>query len=183
MRLFIGIPLAAAVVRELSAVSARLHSSGDGLRWSAPESWHVTLQFLGSTSPGQYSCIVESLRDLRSPSVPIQIDSLGFFDRAGVFFAGVRLTPELSALQQQVAAATAPCGFPAASRDYHPHITLARSKGKEGRHGIQRLKDKIQGQPAFPATTARQFLLYESLTGPSGSHYEVREGFPFTNTR
>jgi len=178
MRLFIGIPLAGAVARDLSAVSARLRSKDDGLRWSAPESWHVTLQFLGSTSPEQYRCIGESLRGLRSPPVPVQLESLGFFDRAGVFFAGVRLTPELTALQQQVLAATAPCGFPAEAREYHPHITLARSKGKEGRHGIQRLRNEIQRQPAFAAMDAREFLLYESFTEASGSRYEVRERFP-----
>jgi RNA 2',3'-cyclic 3'-phosphodiesterase len=181
MRLFIGIPLAAAVARELSAVSARLRSSGDGLRWASPESWHVTLQFLGSTSPDQYPCIIDRLRDLRSPPVSIHLESLGFFDRAGVFFAGIRLTPELSALQQQVVAATAPCGFAAESRVYHPHITLARSKGKEGAHGIQQLKNKVQRQPTFAAMEAREFLLYQSFTDSSGPHYEIRERFPFTN--
>jgi 2'-5' RNA ligase len=180
MRLFIGIPLSAGVARELSAVSARLHEKDDGLRWSAPESWHVTLQFLGNTSPEQCRCVAESLRGLRSQPVPIQLESLGFFDRAGVFFADVRLTRELSALQRQVLAATAPCGFPAEDREYHPHITLARSKGKEGRHGILRLRNKIQHQPAFSAIDAREFLLYESFTEPSGSRYEVRERFPFT---
>jgi 2'-5' RNA ligase len=181
MRLFIGIPLTPAVARELSAVRAHLHSRDDGLRWSAPDSWHITLQFLGNTSQDQYFCILDRLRDLRSPPVPIQLESLGFFDRAGVFFAGVRLTPELTALQQQVLAATAPCGFPAEDRAYHPHITLARSKGKEGRHGIQRLKNRLGPQPTFPSSDAREFLLYESFTRPSGSLYEVRERFPFTN--
>jgi RNA 2',3'-cyclic 3'-phosphodiesterase len=180
MRLFIGIPLTGTVERELSAVSVRLRSSNDGLRWSAPESWHVTLQFLGSTSPEQCRCVADSLRLIHSPPVPIQLESLGFFDRAGVFFAGVRLTPELTTLQQRVIAATAPCGFPSEERDYHPHITLARSKGKEGRHGIQRLKGETHRQPAFSAIDAREFLLYESFTRPSGSQYEVRERFPFT---
>lgn len=179
MRLFIGIPLSAAVSRQLSAVSSRLHSGNDGLRWSAPESWHITLQFLGNTSQDQYSCLVESLRGLRSPPLPIQLDSLGFFDRAGVFFAGVWLTPELTALQRLVLAATEPCGFTAESRDYHPHITLARSKGKEGRYGIQRLRHKPLPHFASSAWTAHEFLLYESFTRPSGSHYEVRERFPF----
>ena len=181
MRLFIGIPLADSAARELSAVSARLHEKDDGLRWSAPESWHVTLQFLGNSRQEQYSCVAERLRELRSPPVSVQLESLGFFDRAGVFFAGVRLTPELTELQQQVLAATAPCGFPAEDRPYHPHITLARSKGKEGRHGIQRLKNRLGPQPTFPSSDAREFLLYESFTRPSGSLYEVRERFPFTN--
>ena len=76
MRLFVGIPLATAVIEELSAISLRLQSSEDGLRWSAAESWHITLQFLGNTP--QYECIVQRLRELRSASVPIQLEGPGF---------------------------------------------------------------------------------------------------------
>ena len=83
MRLFVGIPLEAEVVEELSAVSMRLQSSEDGLRWSAPESWHITLQFLGNTP--EYECIVARLKELLSPPLPVQLEDLGFFERAGVF--------------------------------------------------------------------------------------------------
>ena len=130
MRLFAGIPLAAEVIEELSAISLRLQTSGDGLRWSAPESWHITLQFLGSTGQPQYECIVARLRELCSPPVPIQLEDLGFFDRAGVFFAGVALTSELRLLQERVTVATGLCGFIPETRPYHPHITLARTKSK-----------------------------------------------------
>ena len=70
MRLFVGVPLADEVIEELSAVSMRLHSSEDGLRWSAPESWHITLQFLGNTS--EYECIVARLGELSLPPTKIQ---------------------------------------------------------------------------------------------------------------
>ncbi len=174
MRLFVGIPLAPAVIEELSAVSMRLQSSADGLRWSAPESWHITLQFLGNTP--QYECIVARLRELRSPPVPIQLEGLGLFERAGVFFAGVGLTAELLALQQRVTAATGHCGLVPETRPYHPHITLARSKGKGG-HGFRELKSKIHREPRFTAFVGDAFVLYESVPGPSGSRYEVRERF------
>jgi 2'-5' RNA ligase len=78
MRLFAGIPLAAAVIDELSAISLRLQSSADGLRWSAPESWHITLQFLGNTGQEQYECTVARLREMRSPSVSYSTGGAGF---------------------------------------------------------------------------------------------------------
>jgi RNA 2',3'-cyclic 3'-phosphodiesterase len=68
MRLFVGIPLAPAVVEELSAIALRLQAKDDGLRWSAPESWHITLQFLGNTA--EYECIVARLHELRAAPVP-----------------------------------------------------------------------------------------------------------------
>jgi 2'-5' RNA ligase len=174
MRLFVGIPLTVAVIEELSAASMRLQSQADGLRWSAPESWHITMQFLGTTP--QYECIVSRLGDLRSSPVPIQLEGLGFFDRAGVFFAGVNLTPELEALQQRVIGATGLCGFIPETRPYHPHITLARSKGKGGR-GLGELKSKIHRDPRFTSFIADAFVLYESVPGPGGSRYEIRDRF------
>jgi 2'-5' RNA ligase len=174
MRLFVGIPLAAAVIEELSAISMRLQSQADGLRWSASDSWHITLQFLGNTQ--QYECIVSRLRELRLPVVPIQLEGLGFFERAGVFFAGVNLTPELDALQQRVTAATGLCGFIPETRPHHPHITLARSKGKGGR-GLRELKSKIHRDPRFSGFVTDVFVLYESVPGPGGSRYEIRDRF------
>jgi 2'-5' RNA ligase len=175
MRLFVGIPLAVEVIEQLSAVSMRLQTGEDGLRWSAPESWHITLQFLGNTR--EYECIVARLRELRSPPLPVQLEGLGFFERAGVFFAGVRRTPELEALQKSVTAATGLCGLVPESRPYHPHITLARSKSK-GVTALRALKGKIHREPTFSGSLAEEFVLYESVPGAKGSHYQVRERFP-----
>jgi RNA 2',3'-cyclic 3'-phosphodiesterase len=161
MRLFVGIPLEAKVVEELSAISMRLQSKADGLRWSALESWHITLQFLGNTT--EYECIVTQLRQLREPQVPITLEGLGSFDRAGIFFAGVSLTPGL-------------CGFIPETRPYHPHITLARTKAKNPK-AMHELKAKLHREPKFSPFIAREFVLYESLTKPGGSEYQIRERF------
>jgi 2'-5' RNA ligase len=140
-----------------------------------PESWHVTLQFLGNTGEEKYACLVDCLHQVHSPPVPVRLEELGFFDRAGVFFASVGVTPELLSLEKRVAAATGHCGFAHETRPYHPHITLARSKGA-GR-GLRELKTRIQRQPAFTQFVAEEFLLYESHLSTSGARYETRERF------
>lgn len=177
MRLFIGIPLAAAVIDELTAISARLRSAGDGLRWAAPATWHITLQFLGETSQEQFGCVAGGLRELRSPAVPIRLEELGLFDRSGIFLVGVSLTPNLLLLHRGVIAATRRCGFVPEARPFQPHITLARSKGRDRRPDLGGLKAKIRQQPEFTLFSAHEFLLYESFLGPGGSRYEVRERF------
>jgi 2'-5' RNA ligase len=177
MRLFVAIPLAASVIEQLEKISMRHRVGGDGLRWSTPESWHITLQFLGNTSETQYECVIARLHELHVPPVPVELDELGYFDRAGILFAGVRLTPELLALQQRVTVATIPCGFTPEDRPYRPHITLARSKGRRNAVGLDTLKAKIRQQPKFSRFVAEEFLLYESFTLPTGSQYEIRERF------
>jgi RNA 2',3'-cyclic 3'-phosphodiesterase len=175
MRLFIGIPLAAGVVEELAALTERLKSDSDGLRWSARAGWHITLQFLGKTSTEQYACLVPALRQIRFSPFAIQLEPPGFFDRVGVFFAGVGLSPQLVRLQELVVAATRLCGFVPEDRPYHPHITLARTKA--GRSALAGLKPRIGNVKQFSGFTAREFLLYESFPGPGGSQYEGRDQF------
>ena len=181
MRLFIAIPLPTAVTKQLAALRSRLERTADGLRWSPQESWHITLQFLGSTTEPQYACVVEHMQTLFARSVSIRLGDLGFFDRAGVFFVDVSMTPQLVRLQQAVTHATTDCGFVPEDRPYHPHITLARTKG-QSRSGIRDLKRRLEAgaiaASRFPAFTAHEFLLYESFLGPTGSRYEVRARFP-----
>ena len=173
MRLFIGIPLASSVVTELTTLIEGLKTPADGLRWSAAEGWHITLQFLGSTRVEQYDCVVAGLHGIRFAPFEVNLEPPGFFDRAGVFFAGVKLSAELTGLQAQVMEATKPCGFVPEDRPYHPHITLARDKGG----GLRRLKPRVPDAVKFPGFIANEFLLYESFLGRGGSRYEARERF------
>jgi 2'-5' RNA ligase len=182
MRLFVGISLADAVVRELAVVVARLRSPiptppVGGLRWTAPESWHITLQFLGETAPEQYECLATRLGEVRAAPVAVQLGHLGFFDRAGVLYVDAGLTHGLAALEQLVVAATSRCGFVAEKQPFHPHITLARAKGHGRGAELRELRGKIRSQPSFTRFTAREFLLYQSHLGPSGSKYEVKARF------
>jgi 2'-5' RNA ligase len=186
MRLFIAIPLAAATASDVAAEVHRLQSSSrnaaasGNTRWSAPDSWHITLQFLGRTMPEQYDCVVGRLRELHHASVPIQLGPVGTFPRAGVLLVGVQIRPGLTTLQQSVIAATSPCGFLPEQRPYHPHITIARRKGKgKGRdRDFRNLQLRPDPPPNFTSFTAQSFVLYESLPTPEGSRYEIRERFP-----
>ena len=173
-------PAGPVAVDELSKLTSRVRSKEDGLRWTSTESWHVTLQFLGSTDQEQYNCIIPRLREIHLPHVPIRLESTGFFDQAGIFFADVKPAPALLVLQQSVIAATTPCGFVPESRPYHPHITLARAKEKDATQILRNLKIRVSRDPKFTLFMASEFVLYESFTLPTGSRYEIRERFPLT---
>jgi 2'-5' RNA ligase len=184
LRLFIGIPLAAATTNDVAAAVRQLRLQAkdqSSLRWSAPESWHITLQFLGSSSPQQYECVAAHLRDLHYAPLQVQLGALGTFDPAGVLFVDVRVTPQLLALQQAVTGFTAPCGFIAEDRPYHPHITLVRRKGRSGGRELRDLKSQIRFQPSLSSFRAESFHLYESIPTPEGPRYEIRERFPLCN--
>ena len=182
MRLFVGIALADAVVHELQSVVARLRSASGpataGLRWTAPDSWHITLQFLGNVTAEQFACVTARLGEVHSAPVSVELGAIGCFDRTGVLFADVNATPELAVLAERVAAATSRCGFQAETRPFHPHITLARTKGQGNGAGLRTLAGAMRNSPPFSHFTAKEFLLYESHLSSDGARYEVRSRFP-----
>jgi|SRR6185503_14030922 len=177
MRLFVGIPLPPEVLEALEHLSRSLRTSDDNLRWSSPDTWHITLQFLGETSIQQYQCVVSRLGEIREPEVPVWLSGTGIFDRAGVFWVGVNVSPELRMLEKQIVPTTGQCGLTAEDRPYHPHLTLARAKGDDRVRDLRRLQSRVKQQVEFPSFVASEFLLYESFLGPGGPKHEVRERF------
>lgn len=179
MRLFVGIALSAETAAALAGVRALLASSGPALRWSDPQDWHVTLQFLGEVTEPRAALVTEKLATVGASPVPVRIAELGFFERAGVFFAGIALTAELLALEQKVVAAMRTCSFTPEARRYNPHITLARAKGRAGAHALEPLKKALERIRIDLAAVfvAEEFLLYESFPGAEGSRYEVKSRY------
>lgn len=183
MRLFVGIALDPAATDALKRMTATLRRADDGLRWSSPEAWHITLQFLGSTDQQTYECLLARLREIHRPPLTIHLGVPDVFERAGVFHIGVVPSQDLTALERHVVAATALCGISPEERPYHPHITLARSKGRDQRHGLHALHQRVHSAHRLPSLFAQEFLLYQSSPTPEGSRYEVRGRFPLHSAR
>lgn len=178
MRLFVAVPMEAEARERVAGLSARLKKTIEGMRWSAPESWHITLQFLGNASVEQLEALQTKLCQVESPSFSVQLAGLDVFDRAGALVVQVSLSRELASLQEKTTTATAHCGFRAEARPYHPHITLARMQNAQ-RGQVRRGVDAAQGDfPRLPRFVAREFCLYESFLGGEGARYEIRARFP-----
>lgn len=179
MRLFAGLALAPETIQRLTEFRLRWASPQDGLRWSAPEQWHVTLRFLGEVSEERALTVQTSLAGLRSGQVELRMDSFGVFAVKGILYASVEPSAELSALHQAVEGCVAEREVLPETHPFRPHITLARSKNATGGKTLQRLS-----RPALPAFgpgirwIAAEMLLYESLLGAGGARYEVRSRVP-----
>lgn len=167
MRLFIGLPfpveLASAISRHARTISL------PNVRWTAPESLHLTLVFLGEVPEQTLTSIKLELGDLTAAPFPVRLTNLNTFPRSGTLMAEVEPTPRLLNLQQQIANRMARCGFSPEDRPYHPHLTLGRF------HGSLRL---TASQRRLPASLQHNFAadtvnLYRSTLTHAGSHYEI----------
>lgn len=175
MRLFSALPLAPACVDQLTRLRLRWSAPGDGLRWSEPEQWHITLRFFGDVDDGQARCLEESLRGLTAPAPELVLGGLDLFAAKGILFAFMLPSPALLNLHTEVTAFAAACGAASESRPFQPHVTLARSKGRSGYGSLQRLTRS--GLPALGPEIrwiAEECLLLESYLRPHGAEYTVR---------
>jgi 2'-5' RNA ligase len=179
MRLFTGLALDEKTTDILGPFVSSFQREFPTLRWSHPQQWHVTLQFLGEIKDDRYSCIVERLQAIRANAVEVRLGTPDFFERAGVFHIAIEKTETLLALHRTTQQALLPCGFGPEGRPYSPHITLARNKGRAPSSDFKRLRREAEKHApvTFPPFVTSEFFLYQSFTGPSGPRYEVRERF------
>jgi 2'-5' RNA ligase len=177
MRLFVGLAVDEAVKETLERLTLRLRAKEDGLRWSTPDQWHVTLVFLGEVDDEACVRLVRELREVRQSPLKLRMERLGVFERAGILHAEVDVSPELLRLYEVVAAAVRRVGLAVEERPYRAHITLARSKSRDGRKAIERLRRPAEQQRLSVLWEPKEFLLYESQLSPSGSRYVVQERF------
>ena len=177
MRLFVGLAVDEMVKETLERLTLRLRAKDDGLRWSTPDQWHVTLVFLGEVDDEARARLVRELAEVRQPVLTLQMGRLGVFERAGILHADVEVSPELLRLYEAVAAAVRRVRLEVEDRPYRAHITLARARNKDGRKTIGRLRHWAEQQRLSVRWKATEFLLYESQLSPGGSKYVVRERF------
>lgn len=138
VRAFIALELSPPVRSAIAALMADLRDRFAGLRWVRPESVHLTLRFLGDSSPAQIDGLRDSLAPLaaRCPRAGAVFRGLGLFperDRPSVLWLGVELPEPLVALQAGCEAAAVAAGFPGEPRPFSPHLTLGRWRDRAAR--------------------------------------------------
>lgn len=187
MRLFVALQIPSAVRGNLDALIKELRalepaSSTKKSRWVRPENLHVTLKFIGETSPEKLEAIGAALSAVHSVQpIELRFRGLGFFPnekRARVLWVGIEAPPSLAAIAGDVDLNLEKAGFRREDRAFTPHLTLARLQPP----GIaQELHAAVQGRAArdFGVLHTGEFHLIESKLKPSGAEYTTLRSFPF----
>ncbi len=127
-RMFVAVPVPAWVREDLEEAVDPLRSAHPELRWVAPESWHLTLLFLGDVSPALVprvaGALAGSVAQVTTPRIRLD-GTAGRFGRR-VLWAGIAADEDLDALAGSVRAALAPLGFED-DKEFSAHLTLARA--------------------------------------------------------
>jgi 2'-5' RNA ligase len=170
-RLFVAAPLGEEPAAQLWRALSELRQRRNEARWLAPELYHATLVFLGSTPAETADALAGAMRDVASHWPPFSVTLHGSGGRAGgrrggvawlkVSEGGAQLV-ELSlaidrALASDVYLASAP----------RPHVTVARRADEPLLHDLARTAAELRLR--WPVD---RVVLYRSHSGPQGSRYE-----------
>jgi 2'-5' RNA ligase len=147
-------------------------------RWQGEEQLHLTLRFIGEVERPLADDLAAELARVRAPTFEIRIIGTGRFEQrsSGALWAGVEPRDAVAALAAKVERACLAVGVAPERRAFHPHITLARWKGRRG-HEIARFLERTRdlASPPFPV---REFILFESRLSRHGAQYEEIATYP-----
>ena len=167
-RMFVAIGLPDPPAGGLAALDPGL----PGLRWLPAAGLHLTLSFLGAVPEEQEEPLVEALRAIEGQPFPLVLKGLGSFGRrgrAGIVWAGVEPSTELSRLHRAVTSAVLAAGLEVEKRPFRPHVTLGRCKVPPV-PGLQAFLESYAAAD-FGTFTAGGFTLYRSILRPGGAEH------------
>ena len=152
MRLFVSLEPSPSAVEDLDDFLDVRRDAGDGLRWSSPDQWHVTLAFMGSAPDRVVEDVVSGVADAADRAAPVTLAFEGggcFPDvtRARVLFAGVTDGAALAPLARAVRSASSVAGAAPEGGAFHPHVTLARFRRPADATRWVRVLDTYAGPP------------------------------------
>jgi 2'-5' RNA ligase len=141
-------------------------------RWQSDEQLHLTLRFVGEVDRPLADDLAAELARIHSPAFELRINGTGRFEQrsSGALWAGVEPREAVAVLAAKVERACIAVGLEPERRAFHPHITLARWKGRRN-HEVARFLTSTRGLASEPFAV-REFILFESRLSKHGAHYE-----------
>ncbi len=193
-RLFVALPLPQELRTALCAMQTEWTGS-PALRWTRPETMHMTLHFLGTVENALIRPLAAALSTIASPAFRLSFTHAGTFGRGDrtVLWAGCAPSAELDLLHDRVCAALATvlpdvCANRTARTDragrrqrtspphWTPHCTLARVRSMPARNesgGRRALQDLVRSLrlPDNLSFAVSSFVLYQSVLSSAGAQH------------
>ncbi len=183
MRLFVAVSPSADALADLAeglAAAQTLDAAG-ALRWSRPETWHLTLAFLGEVPDEDLPTLRARLERAgrRHAEHAVAFRGAGRFDGRVLWVGLDGARSELRALAQSVQAAVRRSGIAVEDRPYRPHLTVARAASPSD---LRPYVEALRGYSG-PAWPVRSYALMRSQLGQGPGRsalHTVLETWPLT---
>jgi 2'-5' RNA ligase len=183
VRVFVALDVPEEVRQAVGELMGKVEPACRGARWVRMQGMHLTLKFIGETTPEGVERIRSELGAVRSAApVAMRFRNVGFFPNAKhprVFWAGIEASPNLAEIAAEVERRMEGLGIAREERAFKPHLTLARFKSEDG---LPRLHEALAKAAPFEFGGARseEFHLYQSVLKRGGAQYTKLATFRFT---
>ena len=147
-------------------------------RWQTDEQLHITLRFIGEVERPPANDVADALTRVRAEPFQLSITGVGRFEQrnGGALWAAVEPKPPLAALAAKIERVCQENGLEPERRAYHPHITIARWKGRRTRE-VQNFLERRRDLSSEPFDVS-EFILFESQLSRHGAYYEPVATYP-----
>lgn len=182
LRLFVAIGLPQTLGLQINEQVQHWQKVWPFQKWVHPADYHLTLKFLGATSPARLSPLKQVLNAAVKGIKPfsLRLGGLGYFGetrRPRILWLGVEGELEqLRQLHQRVETHLVELGYPVEKRNFRPHLTLARNYKGKNRFEFNQSgwPERFNGELSW---RVEELILYQSLLGQSPM-YRIMERFP-----
>jgi 2'-5' RNA ligase len=179
LRLFIAVDVPRPHLERVAEAIGPLKQRWPDARWAPLDNQHVTLKFLGSVDADRVDEIAGCVARVAAERQPVSVslNGLGTFPsdrRMRVLWVGFDdPAGSLGEVAGRLERCLEPFGFPAESRPFTPHLTLARWRTPE------RLSGPLEHHDLPPEPfLVSDLVLYRSHLSPTGAIYEALQRFP-----
>lgn len=180
VRAFFAVAITGDVKDSLLLFSSELKKRFPPVRPVARENMHITLLFLGTVKENQLRRLLDD-PGVCGEAHRLSVEGIGFFGSPHsprVVWAGCSPAGKLKSVSESLVKASKYVGIVPDDREFHPHITVARLKGKIDGGQFQRFLSGYEGRQ-FGSVEVKGFTLYRSDLSPSGPRYTALKEFYF----
>jgi 2'-5' RNA ligase len=186
MRVFLALPRDRMWLESARSFLDSVRRSMPDASWTREESWHVTLKFLGEIDEAQARAFAGAIRPTAlativgelPPGGPLLFPPHGQARVLGIGFGASPALGSVAALATEAERIAREMGAPPETREFRPHVTLARIKRPWPRGKIDAWRDAAATWH-FPGWQARCAVLYESRLGRDGATHTPLEEWSF----
>lgn len=175
MRAFLAITLPDEIKARLSEMVQRLAPSATDVKWYDKNRFHLTLAYLGETSPAILPHVTLAAERVCTTlkAFTCRAYGLGFFGtkrNPQTVWVGVDPAPALIELNEGLWRELKKFGYETDDPDFRPHVTLGRCR--ESARNLALIEAmNAEEEVSFGTWTVSHVTLYESRLSPRGAVY------------
>lgn len=185
LRLFLAIDLDETLKEKIFLVKNTLEESLPQIKWTKPNTWHLTVKFLGETKKDRLEDIKRICKKIIPRYCPfhITLKDISAFPNLRmprVIFIDTQIPEVLNKIYDELENEFSHMGFKRDDRKFHPHLTLARIKDikpflKEHEKTMEKIKEL--GKDISLNLKVEEIILYQSILSGKGPTYIKIETF------